>query len=1769
MDKLELNLFSIEENGEAELEEAMEVSLSSSPFGAFSIRNYVAAVCKVDIKKCWPFSPRLLETKLQKGVDNVLPPLEIPTFRYWRCAKCVESAVTPDDSNQERNVHMQLDALESDVLIQNVGNLLTKQVEKEEYISDNIVTSVLEAKPQTILEKDEADEKKATSHVSEDIGSEEAPLVCSENAFHSRDGGAEETKTEQLAGNEILINLTADALHQSYSESKTTFCNSTSSPKDSELTPPACWSVCANSRALADEVTNERTAEEYMQGLNVTEMAEVFGPASVTTDSVEKYRTVNRSDHEDEGDLTTETERHHFVNDNIDKTPCTLIAGCSIDIDDSPCTSIAGRNINMDDCPTQLSAYTGNEETVPKVKKTESKQLKENGKTQKKRSIADLIATAPSQQIKGDCENQSWASENSPRKARFGTWNKKSVRSQKSFKNGMHGWKEFNCKKEVISEVPSSMLKSFVLEKSHPKSLEMMTKCQQLGIEVQSSSSQDIKQETRSPDEGGLLTNSLQRLEIDDLAMGLKKRKLVHKSISDEMQKTKTSVESDDDLMDLAGFLAQKQLERISSFPSSGLPKRKRFRRLQKNRTRHKLNHVLRHKKEQLSEQVQLLPPNLSFTEGLVRRQDVLINSPDQVASEKGHPYLVVEQGQEQLVRVNNSLVPVELNVSRQVQKESIIIAKRDGTVSVSKDNSKHTGNACEKKLRQEGKFDASVMMVQKSCKGYSTSQRKNSVACDLKKPSASPKHGNGSIPSQAIPENNHLYISAERRHQQINQFLDSDMQEKSIMSKQTKGMRTGQRSKRTSFVTRKGGNDKKFSDSKRLKSTTQKSLKKLKLYSNHDLTGEQKTCTYITTAEAPSDDPMHLESEGACQQSDQVENSLMSQGLIVSGQATEISNNSTRNEAFSDSNDSFDDRRWLTAKNSGHRRKNVKFLAMMGTEKKGSSASKCKPIAASTSCYGISSGSEYLSGTIQTIDKESIVLRSQPASSTAIKQGKESSTSKMKNSGTNKPIDGRNLPPNQDVRTQVALNHNLAGVASEDAQTDPIAGEGQEMNPNEVCLTQENTDMAGGDGVILQSRDCLDIPIKMGENKSGQKCKAMSKPKDEGSSRSQRKKSFGKISMKERKALAKSEGRHMSIIEETNAALNAAFSNGNARKPQFAGTVIRGNGHCSERTLNSGTCKLIPPEAAKAVNSKDFTPQQTLIQPTVAPTSKGRELLIINDDSVQLSLSSEGIFADSSKMSCKTFESEKVKKKDDILNTRSLGLKSVSIRESEKEPWHSSVDSPVQSIGRKSLIRNADARLVAKNQDALEHDNSLVQCHGNAFSNGFEKQSSSNATCLPAKGSSISQHVPNNSGSCNSLGSLLPHVTLATPSTESAPEFNQCSPSNYSTVFGFAQGNRVNMSTKSSQETSWRGNYNPNMYIQDGITTHTTNWGPGYDGCKQNASVTMDTAARKHSERHQTIAKNLLGSSSARTITGFEALDSDPLKQNLVEPMTSNGKVETNQRIEKISYINVLTNTRQVPQAKQNLQPKTGSVAKIKDSASKQTMQSEYVEPESLVDLKNLTLGLAPSVLKHQNFRRKSPIASSNMTNLIETGTWEADTSKQRITSMHDDAKAVLTSQSHTSLMPTPLKRLKFTPGHKNCLNMPVQKTKQHIPIHSTFPSMREPIGGKYFQDELKTYPDQYGRLIRTSDKPFQMETRTHYSISNASEAAFVSSTQENVRTNVSKGLYGRADINSFLRPVIGGDEVSGGASDKEGSVLTSVCKDSSLELTLSIQQR
>lgn len=56
----------------------------------FSIREYVAKVRSVDIRKCWPLSESLLEHSLREGKKPPLPPLVRPNYRWWSCHLCLE-----------------------------------------------------------------------------------------------------------------------------------------------------------------------------------------------------------------------------------------------------------------------------------------------------------------------------------------------------------------------------------------------------------------------------------------------------------------------------------------------------------------------------------------------------------------------------------------------------------------------------------------------------------------------------------------------------------------------------------------------------------------------------------------------------------------------------------------------------------------------------------------------------------------------------------------------------------------------------------------------------------------------------------------------------------------------------------------------------------------------------------------------------------------------------------------------------------------------------------------------------------------------------------------------------------------------------------------------------------------------------------------------------------------------------------------------------------------------------------------------------------------------------------------------------------------------------------------------------------------------------------------------------------------------------------------------------------------------------------------------
>lgn len=58
----------------------------------FSIRGYVAETRKKNWEIGWPFPPTDENEGLEGQIPNMLPPLDVPKFRYWACQKCVQTS---------------------------------------------------------------------------------------------------------------------------------------------------------------------------------------------------------------------------------------------------------------------------------------------------------------------------------------------------------------------------------------------------------------------------------------------------------------------------------------------------------------------------------------------------------------------------------------------------------------------------------------------------------------------------------------------------------------------------------------------------------------------------------------------------------------------------------------------------------------------------------------------------------------------------------------------------------------------------------------------------------------------------------------------------------------------------------------------------------------------------------------------------------------------------------------------------------------------------------------------------------------------------------------------------------------------------------------------------------------------------------------------------------------------------------------------------------------------------------------------------------------------------------------------------------------------------------------------------------------------------------------------------------------------------------------------------------------------------------------------
>lgn len=81
IDSISIDLISADEKNEAE------------KCQHFSIRGYVAEVRKRDKKICWPFALDESHNKLEEQTC-ILPPLDVPKFRWWHCQNCLQEIGT-------------------------------------------------------------------------------------------------------------------------------------------------------------------------------------------------------------------------------------------------------------------------------------------------------------------------------------------------------------------------------------------------------------------------------------------------------------------------------------------------------------------------------------------------------------------------------------------------------------------------------------------------------------------------------------------------------------------------------------------------------------------------------------------------------------------------------------------------------------------------------------------------------------------------------------------------------------------------------------------------------------------------------------------------------------------------------------------------------------------------------------------------------------------------------------------------------------------------------------------------------------------------------------------------------------------------------------------------------------------------------------------------------------------------------------------------------------------------------------------------------------------------------------------------------------------------------------------------------------------------------------------------------------------------------------------------------------------------------------------
>eukprot|EP01018_Ginkgo_biloba_P019856 Gb_29935 [translate_table: standard] len=1198
-----------------------------------------------------------------------------------------------------------------------------------------------------------------------------------------------------------------------------------------------------------------------------------------------------------------------------------------------------------------------------------------------------------------------------------------------------------------------------------------------------------------------------------------------------------------------------------------------------------------------------------------------------EVAEQEGQVYLVAEEDQ-QTNAGQMSFVPDELGMPGQANRAGTVFQTGAGIVSHSNclDLITKTG---ERHVSHRGKLANSVARKGQKNKVYATSQRKKSATCrSLKESNSASKQGISTeqdafrcIPDEAISDSVHVYLVADDGHQQTNQVQESDTPRKQDVLGQAEEAREipemkdglisgsrdaenklGHRGNLVNSVASKGQKDRGPSASHHKKSTGQKSIKEPRSSVKKSLVREQDTSMLIPAETVSDDDQVEL--VGGNQQVNPVQKSLVSekQGVLSEDDQVELVGGNQQVNHVQES---------------------------LVSEKQGVSGGSTEGGTFFEMRDGIVSGSRDHSDIMENTCDGNLGFRGNLVSSIAIKgqEDRGSSTRRKKKSAAHKSIKVSNSSSKQAlVRKQDGFRGIPTEVVSEDNQVNLVARRNEHMNEEKASPLPKKLAISGQaqetgmisearDRIDSESRGSLEIVKRTGEENLDHTDKFTSSVvtnghKDRESSTSQKKKSAGHKSIKELKALAKASHSRTSIIEETNAALNAALSNIKRSRPAFADTAIRSSNSCSDQSFHSNIGRSIDLESIPTVAGGSFASVQNLVQ-TVEPTTfRHREQLLVDNCCTQLTLNSQGLQANSNRANDKNLESKNLCQKDKDLHPRlessisttptvvptvvynpQIGALQPTLRKEDK------FEKPTaQLVDRNFSVKNGceDAEKVEKDQASVKDGSSWAQLpvYTNvSIPSGFPIQSSSSATCLPTKNFVGPNRTPvaTNSDSSNSFGCILPYVTLPAPPVKStsdgAHSSNHSWPLIPSHTFTFAQGHERDIPTSFSQKTICHSNSDLLSYMKERIEACQSSWGSEAKGHKRSASAVGEEDARKRSKPNTTSARNIGSSTSQGNLkVDLMSLGVGLLNRNPAESMKGNCKIPSQHCIQKRPYRdNLHINTEEFSIANQALQAVTLSLAqsdapdKTKDLAFKQTVKSKFLTPIHARDTEGLRADLSAHALKNQKFGKKLARMDMNARHTFEAGAQVTDALKQRTTC---SAGAALTSETFTSSTFTAMEALKLSAGFKHILNPPAQN--QHcLPIHSTHPFIHAPMGKQNFQGELKAYTDPHHKFAAPLEKPFKMQEGTFHNSSHRTNTLFGSAAgtyiPEIVGGTEYAKMYSSPDMMGFLRPterdktwvytekIIG--ENSAARDDKETSTLKNLCKDAQLELSLSLK--